>query len=98
MYVPNVDRLREEIMEEAHMIPYTMHPGTIKMYQTLRTHYWWPSLKEDVAEYVSKCLTCQQIKVEHQAPVGKLRLLPIPEWKLESISFVDCQGHPGSMT
>ena len=25
-------------------------------------------MKRDVIEYVSKCLTCQQVKVEHQVP------------------------------
>ena len=59
IYVPNVDRLREKIMEEAHVTLYTMYMGTIKMYQTLKAYYWLPSLKKDVAEYVSKCLTCQ---------------------------------------
>ena len=79
MYVPNVDRLRKEIIEEAHATPYTMHPSTIKMYRTLKAYYWGPSLKKDVTEYVSKCFTCQQIKVEHQAPAGKLQSLSILE-------------------
>ena len=87
MYIPNVDRLREEIMEEAYVTPYTMHLGTIKMYQTLKAYYWWPSLKKDVAKYVSKCLTCQQIKVKHQTPAGKLWSLLIPEWKWERVSM-----------
>ena len=32
-------------------------------------------------------MTCQQIKSEHQAPVGKLHPLPIPEWKWEKITM-----------
>ena len=79
--VPGVDNLRETIMEEAHKAPYAMHPGVTKMYQTLKPHYWWSTMKKDVVEYVAKCLTCQQIKIEHQAPAGRLEPLPIPEWK-----------------
>ena len=77
--VPKVDGLRENIMEEAHKAPYAMHPGTTKMYRTLRPHYWWPTMRKDVVDYVARCLTCQQVKIEHQAPAGKLKSLPIPE-------------------
>ena len=34
--VPNVDGLRQEILREAHDSPYAMHPGSTKMYQTLK--------------------------------------------------------------
>ncbi|KAJ8759212.1 hypothetical protein K2173_006672 [Erythroxylum novogranatense] len=70
--VPDVDDLRREILEEAHMTAYAMHPGTIKMYNTLKPHFWWPGMKKQVAEYVSRCMTCQQVKAEHQAPNNSL--------------------------
>ncbi|KAL2246237.1 UNVERIFIED_CONTAM: Transposon Tf2-12 polyprotein [Sesamum indicum] len=73
--VPVIDGLREAIMREAHNAPYAMHPGTTKMYGNLRPYYWWQTMKKDVAEFVAKCITCQQVKAEHQAPAGKLRPL-----------------------
>ena len=85
--VPDVDNLCREILDEAHNAPYAMHPGTTKMYKTLRQYYWWPKMKSDVAEFVASCLTCQQVKVEHQAPTGKLHPLPIPVWKWERITM-----------
>ena len=42
-------------------------------------------MKKDIAEYVSKCLTYQQVKVEHQVPSGLLNLIPIPQWKWDNI-------------
>ena len=30
--VPDVDNLRKEILEEAHFIAYSVHPGATKMY------------------------------------------------------------------
>ena len=51
-------------------------------------------MKKDVAEYVSKCLTCQQVKAEHQVPVGKLHPLPIPVWKWERITMDFLYGLP----
>ena len=86
MCVPNSDGLGKEILDKAHNAPYAMHLGTTKMYNTLQ-HYWWPGLKKDVAEFVSKCLTCQQVKAEHQAPTGMLQPLTIPVWKWERITM-----------
>nr|GEV17696.1 hypothetical protein [Tanacetum cinerariifolium] len=43
--------------------------------------------KRDVAEYVSRCLTCSKIKVEHQKPSGLLQQPEIPEWKWEKITM-----------
>ena len=57
------------------------------MYHNIRDLYWWDGLKKDVADYVAKCLTCQQVKAEHQKPSGKLQPLPIPEWKWERITM-----------
>ena len=33
------EELRKVILEEAHNAPYAMHPGSVKMYRTLREHY-----------------------------------------------------------
>ena len=60
--IPDVGGLKKEIMEEAHSSAYEMHPGSTKMYHTLREHYWWRGMKKDVAEFASRCLICQQVK------------------------------------
>ena len=92
--VPNVIELKKEIMEEAHSSAYAMHPGSTKMYRTLKDHYWWRGMKREIAEFVSKCLTCQQIKIEHQKPAGLLQPLSIPEWKWERITMDFMTGLP----
>ena len=92
--VPEVEDLKREIMEEAHSSTYAMHPGSTKMYRTLRDHYWWRRMKREIAEFVSRCLTCQQIKAEHQKPAGLLQPLPIPEWKWERITMDFVVGLP----
>nr|GEU94147.1 putative reverse transcriptase domain-containing protein [Tanacetum cinerariifolium] len=30
--------------------------------------YWWPNIKAKIATYVNKCLTCSEVKAEHQKP------------------------------
>ena len=44
-------------------------------------------MKNDISKYVSKCLTCQQVKAEHQVPSGLLNPLPIPHWKRDNITI-----------
>ncbi|GJX88069.1 putative reverse transcriptase domain-containing protein [Tanacetum coccineum] len=56
-----------------------------KMYYDLRDRYWWPRIKKDIAEYVSKCLTCLKVKARHQRPYGLLQQPEIPVWKWEGI-------------
>jgi hypothetical protein len=64
------------------------------MYQDMKKLFWWPEMKREIAEFVSKCLTCQKIKVEHQKPSGPLQPLDIPEWKWESIVMDFVAGLP----
>ena len=85
MCVPKKGELKREIMEEAHSSAYAMHPGSTKMYHTLREHYWWKGMKKEIADFVSRCLTFQQVKAEHQKPTGKIQPFSIPVWKWDKI-------------
>ncbi|GKD70628.1 putative reverse transcriptase domain-containing protein, partial [Tanacetum coccineum] len=58
-----------------------------KMYQDLKLLYWWSNIKAEIATYVSKCLTCAKVKVEHQKPAGLLQQPEIPVWKWERITM-----------
>jgi len=62
----------EQILEEAHNTRYSVHPRGTKMYKDLRQYFQWNDMKKVVAEYVAKCLTCQNVKADHQRPVGEL--------------------------
>jgi len=64
--VADVDGLRHAILIEAHNSRYTIHPGSTKMYHDLKQFYWCEGMKKDVANSVSSCLNCQQVKAEHQ--------------------------------
>jgi hypothetical protein len=92
--IPDNAELKKVILSEAHQSLYTVHPGSTKMYRDLRKSYWWNGMKKDIAQHVERCLTCQQIKAEHQRPAGPLQALPIPEWKWERISMDFVSGFP----
>ncbi|GJU86100.1 putative reverse transcriptase domain-containing protein [Tanacetum coccineum] len=87
IWVPLKGDVRTLIMDEAHKSKYSVHPGADKMYYDLRDRYWWPGMKKDIAEYVSRCLTCLKVKAEHQRPSGLLQQPEIPIWKWEGIAM-----------
>ncbi|GJS58262.1 hypothetical protein Tco_0653046 [Tanacetum coccineum] len=60
----------------------------------LRNRSWIPCfgnlralIMPEIATYVSKCLTCAKVKVEHQKPSGLLVQPEIPQWKWEKITM-----------
>ncbi|KAJ9546732.1 hypothetical protein OSB04_019275 [Centaurea solstitialis] len=87
VWVPRAGAARKTLLEEAHKSRFSIHSGATKMYQDLRTGYWWPGMKRDVARYVESCLTCLKVKAEHQRPHGKMQPLEIPEWNWENITM-----------
>ena len=92
--VPKDSDLRQSIFKEAHGGLCAMHPGGNKLYHDLRELYWWPGLKREVTEFVGKCLTCQQVKAEHQFPSGLLQPVKIPLWKWERVTMDFVSGLP----
>jgi len=66
--IPDDAEVKRLILEEGHKGRLSLHPGMTKMYQDLKETFWWQGMKKDVAQFVSVCLTCQKVKVEHQRP------------------------------
>ena len=64
-----------------------MHPGSTKIYQDLKTSYWWFEMKRDVSYFVIKCMVCQRVKAEYQVPSGLLQPIRIPKWKWDRITM-----------
>ena len=81
-------------MEEAHFSAYSIHLGSTKMYHDLKDTYWWNGMKRDIAYFMSKYLTCQQVKLEHHRPSKLLQQLPILEWKWDMIAMDFVSGLP----
>ena len=82
--VPQRTDLREEILREFH-------------YSHFFCASWWHEdvprssspvlLKRHVGDFIRQCLTCQQVKAEHQKAIGLLRPLEAAEWKWEHIAM-----------
>ncbi|KAL0556757.1 hypothetical protein IC582_005273 [Cucumis melo] len=95
--VPSDSAIKTELLSEAHSSPFSMHPDSTKMYQDLKRVYWWRNMKREVAEFVSRCLVCQQVKAPRQKPAGLLQPLSISEWKWENVSMDFITGLPRTL-
>ena len=84
--VPRDVEVRNKLLIDDHRAKYTIHPGSTRMYQDLKRQFWWSKMKRDIAQYVANCQICQQVKVEHQKPVGLLQPLLIPKWKWDHVT------------
>jgi hypothetical protein len=47
--VPKDVEVHQQILDEAHLSRYSIHPGSTKMYQNLKQHYWWTKMKIEIA-------------------------------------------------
>ena len=85
--VPQMTDFREEILKEFHCSYFVVHLGGTKMYCDLRCQYYWSGMKRHVGDFVRRCLTCQQVKAEHQKPIGLLQPLEVVEWEWEHVTM-----------
>jgi len=63
VYMPNNNKIKEEILKENHDSANVGHLGQHRMLELIKRTYWWPGLKEDVKNYIQGCFKCQQNKV-----------------------------------
>jgi hypothetical protein len=59
--VPDVNKLREELLKIFHDSPMAGHPGQQWTLGLLSQAYYWPGIRADVYLHVDRCETCQQI-------------------------------------
>ena len=85
--VPQLTNFREEILKEFHCSHFSVHPCGTKMYRDLSHQYYWRWIKQHVGDFVQRCLTCQQVKAEHQKPAGLLQPLEVAKWKWEHVKM-----------
>jgi len=96
LVVPKELELRKQILDEAHLSRYSIHPGSNKMYQDLKQRFWWTRMKREIAKYVSECDICRRVKASHLRPAGMLQPLNIPSGKWEDISMDFIVGLPNT--
>lgn len=72
--IPNAIRIedmkeKQIILNESHYSPTGGHPGKHKMFKTLKSKYFWPTLKNDIEKIVKECIICKKNKNSCQRKV-----------------------------
>jgi hypothetical protein len=70
LVVPKREALKKKILDEAHKLRYSIHPGSTKMYHDLRQQFWWTRIKHKTTRYVSECDTGRKVKANYMKPRG----------------------------
>ena len=89
--------IRKEIVDYAHASFAGGHAGIDKTTDRLLTQYYWPSLMNDVALFVSRCHVCQQLRRTHHtgpAPMIPLPLEDRPNQRVHLDLIGEIPGHP----
>jgi len=42
------------------------HPGITRTEETISQHLWWPNMRDEITDYVTRCPTCQKNKKRHK--------------------------------
>ena len=90
VFVPDVDDLRERVLQENHDSPMAGHPGRSRTNELIQRDFWWPSLTRDCNAYVDACAICQRTKPLRSKPVGTLmpNESPTDTWSVISADFI----------
>ena len=76
--VPAADGLREQVLQELHVSPYSGHLGTNKTFKLVTRHYWWPGVTAQVRSHCETCHQCQMDKPRQRKPPCPLQPVEIP--------------------
>jgi hypothetical protein len=90
MYILEDGDIQSIILKEAHRALYCVHLGVKKMYTDMRKLLLWVGMKRNVVHFITKCLECQQVKVDHHHSTSLLQPhdVPMSKWEVISMDFV----------
>lgn len=84
LVIPKEDR--RNIIVAAHVPSTSGHMGVFKTFARLAEKYYWPKMRNDVADFVRKCKVCASYKVSQEIPADKMASHPKPDRPWEVIS------------
>lgn len=75
LYIPQ--NIRDKVLTQFH--DKNGHMGIDKTFDAIASKYYWPNLYKEIADYTSKCITCQQRCLKKQrAPMQETDNPPYP--------------------
>jgi len=74
VYVPF--SLLQDLLRLEHDVVRAGNPGVIRMYATIRRHYYWESMAADVYDWVASCASCARNRIGTRRRTAMLKLFP----------------------
>lgn len=90
LYVPNDSAVKTQVLRMHHDDPLAGHFGRDKTVALISRKYYWPTLYNDVSEYIDTCDICQRSKARRHRPYGEMAALPQPQgpWEQLTMDFI----------
>ena len=83
---------RQDIISLAHEAPLAGHLGVHKTQEKILSHFFWPGVQKDVANFCRSCHACQVVgKPNQKIPAAPLKPIPAFDEPFSRI-IVDCVG------
>ena len=83
--------LRLKVLEELHDSQISGHLGIAKTFAKVRSRFWWPTIEQNVREYINRCQSCQERKPAPGLPYGNCQNIDYPKIPFYMIG-VDIMG------
>lgn len=87
---PTPDEIKK-ILKDNHDSPTAGHPGISRMFDRLKTQYWWQTMRRDIENYVKSCKSCQINKPLRQCNKAPMIITSTATKPIEKL-FLDLVG------
>nr|XP_027108798.1 uncharacterized protein LOC113728610 [Coffea arabica] len=91
IYVGSTNGLRARIIQALHSSAIGGHSGQRGCWQRIKSLFYWPTMRQEVIQFIQACDVCQRYKAEHVHLPGLLQPLPIPRlaWTHVTMDFIE---------
>ncbi|CAF3628734.1 unnamed protein product, partial [Rotaria socialis] len=88
IYIPS--SMVNSLLKAYHSDPLSGHFGIRRKYYKLKNKYWWPTMKQSIAQFIKSCLPCQQYNVSRLKKPGLLCPIETPAGPFQLIDIDYC--------
>ena len=90
LYILPNPQLQEQIIQQNHDHPLAGHPEIRRTLDLIKTRYYWPTIKWDIARYIKGCDKCQRVKTDTSGKKTPLNPNTVPDtpWEIISVDLI----------
>lgn len=82
--------MHEQLMAYVHYSPSSGHPGIQRTTGMVSKKFWWPTINNEVKNFVLSCIIFAQSRTHHHLHSGFLELLLISHWPWFTTESQNC--------